>query len=367
MEVRMSIPAIHVGCGPFSMQRLQIIIDHDQFDPVACVDIDIDKAKTAISKLKGDVPQGLADRTYRSIKEAIEKNKAEACFIFVHSKEHAKLVMESLNLGLHTYCIKAMACNQEEFKEIMRVHRTNPNLMLIHGYNNQWNEAATKMREWLTSENGIGKMIGGECLCWGRQNLKTTPPQADTTIEGLYFHALACHQLSQLVAAKGLPEYVTAYMHDRSEPSLDFHGVWGTAGGQCIFEYPGGVPFSYTGTRTAHGNPFGFASRWSGQWMIHGENGDIRREGGRLTLYRDGGPVQDYYLKDLDGGIIEDERIQIDAFYKALTSGENRDWLQESSLDTWILMEACNESARRSEKVSVLELKSNLMEIDNVK
>ena len=25
-------------------------------------------------------------------------------------------------------------------------------------------------------------------------------------------------------------------------------------GGQCIFEYENGVPFSYTGTRAAHGN-----------------------------------------------------------------------------------------------------------------
>lgn len=357
----MLIPSIQVGCGNFSLQRLQVIIDGNQFRPVACVDIDLEKAKSRLSTLRGDVPEGLKNRVYTSIMEAKEKNDAEACFIFVSSKEHAKLVIESLNLGMHTLCVKAITCNQEEFKQIMKVHKSHPALMLVQGHNNQWNEAASKMREWLQSERGIGRMIGGECICWGRQNLKTIPPQTDVTVEGMYFHALACHQLSQLVAAKGLPEYVTSYVHNRIEPDLDFRGVWGTSGGQCIFEYPDGTPFSYTGTRAAHGNPFGVASRWSGQWTIHGEKGDIRREGGRLTLYRNGGIVEDYYLKDLDAGLYEDERIQFNAFYKALTSGEDKEWLQQTSLDTWILMEACNESARRKEKISVIEFKKYLM------
>jgi len=362
----MSIPFIHVGCGKFSLQRLQVLIDGNQFRPVACVDIDLKKARSGLSSLKVNVPEILGDRVYTTISESRSENDAEVCFIFVSSKEHAKLVIESLNLGMHTLCVKAIACNQEEFKEIMEVHKANRDLMLVQGHNNQWNEAALKMREWLENENGIGEMIGGECICWGRQNLKTKPPQPDTTIEGLYFHALACHQLSQLVAAKGLPEFVTANVHDRLEPDLDFKGVWGTAGGQALFEYANGAPFTYTGTRAAHGNPFGFASRWSGQWTIHGEKGDIRREGGRLSLYRNGGPVEDYYLKDLDANLLEDDRIQFNAFHKALTTGEDREWLQQSSLDTWILMEGCNESARRNEKISVHKLKKYLMENDDV-
>ena len=289
-----------------------------------------------------------------------------ACFIFVSSEEHSKLVVESLNLGMHTFCVKPTAVNQNEFKNIIKVCNSNPKLMLLQGFNNQWNEAALKMREWMQSDKGIGKMIGGECICWGRQNMKKNPPQksglAELTIAGMFFHSLACHQLSQLVAAKGLPDYVTAYVHNRIDAELDYRGVFGTSGGQCLFEYPGGVPFSYTGTRAAHGNPFGFASRWSGRWTIHGENGDIRREGGRLTLYRDGAVVEDFYLKDLDVNLVKDEQIQFNAFYNALVSGKDRGWLHQSSLDTWILMEACNESAKRNEKISIHKLKKYFYE-----
>ena len=355
----MSISSIHVGCGDFSLQRLDLLITGNEFKPVACVDIGKEKAKSKLLSLKS--AKNLASEVYTSITEAKEKHKdAKVCFIFVSSLEHTKLIIESLKLGMHTFCVKAVASNQKEFKSLMKEHNSNTNLMLVQGLNNQWNEAALKMREWMQSEKGIGKMLGGECVCWGRQkNKKTDPPQADITTEGMFFHSMACHQLSQLVAAKGLPDYVTAYAQNRVDEELDYRGVFGTSGGQCIFEYPGGIPFSYIGTRAAHGNLFGFASRWSGQWIIHGENGDIRRQGGRLTLYKNGRSVEDHYLKDLGANLIEDEKVQFKAFYEALHSGKNRHSLQQSSLDTWILMEACNASAKTKEKVSIKKLKEH--------
>jgi len=353
----MPIQAIHVGCGKFSLQRLKILIDGNKFNPVACVDINLEKAKSKLSLIKGEKINNLSGKVFTTITEAKKTCDAKVCFIFVSSKEHSKLVIESLSLGMHTFCVKPIAQNKKEFKEIMNTYNSNPKLMLLQGFNNQWNEAALKMREWMQNDDGIGKMLGGECLCWARQNLKSTPPLDDVTTEGMFFYALACHQLSQLVAAKGLPDYVTALVQNRVDTKLDYKGVFGTSGGQCLFEYPDGVPFSYIGTRAAHGNLFGFASRWSGHWIIHGEQGDIKREGGHLTLYKNGGPVKDYYLKDLDDNLIEDDRIQFEAFYDALMTGKDRKSLQQSSFDTWILMEACNESARRNEKISINELK----------
>ena len=354
----MAIPIIHVGCGAFSLQRLQVLIDGGQFSPVACVDLDLDKSREKVSALRG--ADGLADRVYTTISEAKEQHGGEVCFIYAASRSHSRLIVESLERGMHTFCVKTIARSQGEFRAIIRAHKLNTELMLVQGLNNQWNEAASKMREWLRSESGIGKMLGGQCTCWGRQSVRSQLDLEEISTEGMFFYALGVHQLCQLVAAKGLPDYVTAYVHQQTEPVLEAPGAWGTLGGQCLFEYPDGVPFSYTGTRAAHANPFGFASRWSGQWMIHGERGDIRREGGRLTLYRDGGPKEDYYLKDLDSGLIEDDRIQFNAFYEALTIGREREWLQNSSLDTWILMEACNESARRNEKISVKDFRTSL-------
>ena len=40
-----------------------------------------------------------------------------------------------------------------------------------------------------------------------------------------------------------------------------------------------------------------------------------------------------------------------------MPKGKNKKWLQQSSLDTWILMEACNKSARENKKISIKLLK----------
>jgi hypothetical protein len=43
----------------------------------------------------------------------------------------------------------------------------------------------------------------------------------------------------------------------------------------------------------------------------------------------------------------------------ALTGGKNKEWLQQTSLDTWILMESCKKSARENKKISIKSLKEN--------
>ena len=66
----MQIPFIHVGCGNFSLQRLQVLIDGSHFKPVACVDLDVEKARSNLDSLQGNVPEGLSENVYKTISEA---------------------------------------------------------------------------------------------------------------------------------------------------------------------------------------------------------------------------------------------------------------------------------------------------------
>ena len=91
----MKIPSIHVGCGNFSLQRLEILINGNNFDPVACVDIDLKKARSNLLNVKGNQINNLSDRVFKNITEAKRKYDAKACFIFVSSKEHSKLIIEN--------------------------------------------------------------------------------------------------------------------------------------------------------------------------------------------------------------------------------------------------------------------------------
>ncbi|MBM3217005.1 Gfo/Idh/MocA family oxidoreductase [Candidatus Poribacteria bacterium] len=351
------MPTIHVGCRHFGHGRLQALVNCKGLEPVACVDIDVEGSRVAIGTLTGDVPADLADRVYTSITEARQRHEASVCLIFASTTAHEALVVESLGLGMHTLCVKPIACSQDEFRSMIAAHRKRPDLMLVQGQNKRWNPAAAKMREWLREENGIGEMIGGECRFWIRQNLWTGKDtrQPDAFVEGLYFHAGASHQLDQLVAAKGLPAYVTARVHKREDVELGQTGVWGTAGGNALMEYANGACVSYAGTRAGHANPFG----WSGHWTFQGERGDIRRDAGHLQLFRKDECVEDVQLQDLHAGLIEDDRIQFDALADAITTGKDRDWMGHS-LDTWVLMEALNASARTLERVDVGALRASL-------
>ena len=347
----MPIRTIHVGCTHFAHGRLQAQINATGLEPVACVDIDLEAARAGVANLQGGVPEHLAERIYTTITEAKEKHDAQACLIYASTTAHAKLIIESLNLGMHTLCVKPIATTQAEFREIIQAHQANPGLMLVQGQNKRWNPAAAKMREWLREEGGIGEMLAGECRFWIRQNLFTGSDsrQPDAYVDGLFFHAGTSHQLDQLVAAKGLPKYVTAHIHNRRDPELGQIEAWGTAGGNALMEYANGAPFSYAGTRAAHASPFG----WSGHWTFHGEDGDLRRDAGHLQLFRTGTCVEDITLQDLHAGLIEDDRLQFDAFADAITNGTDREWMQETTLGTWVMMEACNESARTHARVDV--------------
>ncbi|MDA1191846.1 MAG: hypothetical protein O3A46_09225 [Candidatus Poribacteria bacterium] len=296
---------------------------------------------------------------YTSIEEAKDKHNAVACLIYASTTAHMKLVTDALGLGLHTLCVKPIAASQDEFKAILKAHKANPDLVLVQGQNKRWNPAASRMRDWLREPHGIGEMIGGECRFWIRQNLWTGPNsrQPDAFVEGLFFHAGSSHQLDQLVAAKELPRYVTARVHTRTDEELGQTGVWGTAGGQALMEFANGATVSYTGTRASHANPFG----WSGSWTFHGEKADIRRDGGHLQLFRKGECVEDVQLQDLHAGLVEDDRIQFDAFADAITDGKDRDWIHESTLSTWVLMESLNVSAREGSRVDVTAFKKKLM------
>ncbi len=360
----MKIPSIFVGCGPFGLQRLRVLIKKTNFLPIACVDKNVSIAKKKLSNDELTKKLQLHKHVFPSISEALKKRKAKACFIFVAADQHANLVSQSLKNNLHTYCVKPVAINKVEFKNIYSILKKK-NLQFLQGYNNQWNEAATHMYKTIYEQKAIGKILGGQCICWGRQNLKLSPPHIEVKKKGMFYLALACHQLSQLVMIKGLPEYVTSYVHKRVDKDIGQLGVFGTSGGQCIFEYPGKIPFSYTGTRAAHGNPYGFASRWSGQWIIHGEKGDLKRDGGRITIFKNGQVVGDNFLKDLDNNLLLDEEIQFLKFFDMIKFSRSKKnpfkKFYEDSIDTWILMEACNESAKLNKKISVKNFKRKIL------
>ena len=79
----MKIPSIFVGCGPFGLQRLRVLIEKTNFIPVACVDKNTFKAKKDLSNDKIAKKLNLHKNVFSSIGQALKNKKAKAGFIFV--------------------------------------------------------------------------------------------------------------------------------------------------------------------------------------------------------------------------------------------------------------------------------------------
>ena len=346
---------IHVGLGNFSLQRLQINLNSNLFEVVAFVDLDIENSLKNLKRLN-NLPDNHEKRLFKSITEAKKNFDAEVCFIYVASEFHTKLIIESLENNLHTFCVKSMICKLSELNKIVNVKKKYKKLKLVQGMNNQWNEASLKMQEILNDKDEFGILKMGSCIMWGRQNLKSEKQLVDVNQEGIFFHSMAIHQLSQLVASLGLPTKVISSSSEFRQDDIGFKGVVGTSSAACLLKYENGSTISYTATRGGHGNPFGFASRWSGNWIFHGTKGDIKRDGGRLTLFKNGNIVKDFFLKDLDDNLILDEKKQFEFFYEYLI-GDNKYDMQNKSLETSLLMEACNISIKEDKEINIKEMK----------
>ena len=83
------------------------------------------------------------------------------------------MIIESLENKLHTFCVKSIASNLNEFKKIIDVKNKHKDLISAR-LNNQWNEASLKMQELLNDKNEFGDLKMGNCIMWGDKILKVT-------------------------------------------------------------------------------------------------------------------------------------------------------------------------------------------------
>ena len=83
----MEIPSIHVGCGGFSLQRLEVLSREKLFKPVACVDINVAKAKKAIESSSHKSIHNLKNNIFTSITEA-KKNMKQRHVLFLYQQKN---------------------------------------------------------------------------------------------------------------------------------------------------------------------------------------------------------------------------------------------------------------------------------------
>ena len=73
----------------------------------------------------------------------------------------------------------------------------------------------------------------------------------------------------------------------------------------------------------------------------------------------------DNFLKDLDNNLLKDEEVPFIKFYEMIKFSKNKvnylKKIHEDSINTWILMEACKESAKITKHNSIKNFKKFLL------
>lgn len=344
------IKFIHVGLGNYSSQRLEILKKNKNFKLVGLVDLDRKKINNLTEKHKKFF--------FSSISNAQKKVKADAAFIYVSAKKHANLICEGLENNLHILCVKPISLNILDFKKIIKIKKKKKKLILIQGQNNQWNDATLEMKKIIDNKKIFGNFRLGLCSTWGRQVLLSKNAKDDTDSDGSFFHSMACHQLGQMISILGLPISVFCKSGLEGDKKIGYKNVPRTASGTAIFDYGKGRYFTYLGNRSANGNPKGFAARWSGEWLFNGTLSDLKRSGGRITVFSNGQVKKDSYLQDIDDFQILDDGRQYESFYQSIINKDKS--MEKNSLATWILMEACNISSKKNKVIKISKFKKEL-------
>ena len=74
----------------------------------------------------------ISKKNFTSITEA-QKNIKLRFVLYMWPQVHAKLIIESLENKLHTFCVKSIASNLNEFKKIIDVKNKHKDLKLVQG------------------------------------------------------------------------------------------------------------------------------------------------------------------------------------------------------------------------------------------
>ena len=104
----------------------------------------------------------------------------------------------------------------------------------MQGQNNQWNEASIKNEVNNSRDKTIfGEFLNGHCLMWGMQDLSALKKNPEIDKDGMFFHSMGCHQLSQLVSCLGLPKYVNSISQKKFYLRYDYRNIR-TSYGNCL-------------------------------------------------------------------------------------------------------------------------------------
>jgi predicted dehydrogenase len=233
-----------IGLGPWGREILTALSRQKEAEIVSVCD----KYAPLLKRGAGLAPKADAVADYKKV---LEKKDVKGVFIATPTHQHKQIVIDALQAGKHVYCEAPIASTIQDARAIALAAKAAQKVVFQAGLQMRSDPQRHFLLTFIRS-GAIGKTIKGRAQWHRKQSWRFTSPNAErekeinwrvrqATSSGLAGE-LGVHQL----------DFASWYFNARPTSVTGFGGVMHWDDGrdvadtvQAVFEYPGGVKFSY--------------------------------------------------------------------------------------------------------------------------
>ena len=138
-----------IGCGGMGQFHASLISEMKDFEIVAFVDVDVDKAKLLAKKYG-------VSKYYKNWQDAVRDEEVEGVIICTPVKFHKEIAVGALEAGKHVLCEKPPAMNAGEAEEMADVAKSSGRV-LMYAFQYRFYNTSQQIRE-LVREGCLGEV-----------------------------------------------------------------------------------------------------------------------------------------------------------------------------------------------------------------
>lgn len=341
-ETQRPLRAVLVGCGGVSAAWLPVISARPDLTIVGLVDLD-----PALAERRADeynLSEALVGADLRTV---LERTSAEVVFNCTIPAAHAEVTLTALAHSCDVLSEKPLAETLVQARQMIAAAEAAGRLVAVI-QNRRYDPHIRRVQALLRS-GALGRI---------------TTINSDFYI-GAHFGGFRDQMAHVLLLDMAIHTFDAARMLADADPMAVYCHEWNPpsswyardASAVAIFEFSGGLVYTYRGSWCAEGLP----TSWESDWRIVGERGSLRWDGGAAieaaAVEPEPGafimPGRALELPALPDGHISGHAGVIDEFIRCVRSGARPETIASDNIKSLAMVLAAIESAERGQRVAV--------------
>jgi predicted dehydrogenase len=331
-----------VGCGGISRAWLSAIAGMPDLALVGLVDLN-----AALAEQRAQEYGLSAALTGDDLESILTRTEADLVFNCTVPAAHREVTLTALRSGCHVLGEKPLAETLDQAREMIAAAEAADKLFAV--IQNRRYDAQIRRVQTLLRSGALGRL---------------TTINSDFYI-GAHFGGFRDQMAHVLLLDMAIHTFDAARMLAQADPVAVYCHEWNPSGSWyardasavAIFEFAGGLIYTYRGSWCAEGLP----TSWESDWRIIGERGSVRWDGGAQlqaqvvepTPGRFSLPTRELEPPPLDREYLGGHAGQIHEFVACVRSGRQPETIAADNIKSLAMTLAAIESAERGQRVAV--------------